>query len=178
LTKLYVANATRQNVEFTYRLPEMPGVKMQPIPIGGQICVTGDHMLPEQVDSILAQYEKYGLVTVEQMEKSNRKFSGLCYSLDKPVSIDRLRKAMDRNVEELTDRGKQIRKEMAIAANNMIEDDLRENNRPDGLTNLEMTIEEEASKSGDRGTPLVNEGLRVTRTPEGAAPKPLKRNRR
>lgn len=172
MAKLYVANATKQRFEFVYRLPGSPGAKLQTIEIGGQIQVGGPTsiFLPEDIDSVLEQYRQYGLVSVDEMDRGRTAFTGLCYSVDKPVSIDRLQRAMQRNSEALDKRGRVIRQEAAISVNNAIENELLEKRTETGLRGLEMSVQEEDNRAGDRSGPRMSEGVRVTRSEPGSPP--------
>ena len=177
MSNLYVANATRQTFEFTYRLPEVKGAKAQTIPIGGQVNIGSGQLRSADIDAILEHYRSYGLVSVTEAEKRTVPFSGLIYSTDKPVPIDRLQKTMTRRVDDLVDLGKKIRQEAAVAVNNAIESEMEEQRFESRLTNLEMTVQEEESKVGDRTGPRISEGVRVVRD-EQASNKPKRANKR
>lgn len=173
MSKLYIANATRQNYEFTYRLPEAPGAKVQTIPVGGQVIIAGGNLTTTDVDYILSQYKQYGLVSAEEMDNGRVPFSGLAYSLERPISADRLEKAMNRNIQNLVERGKKIMEEAAISVNNSIEHDMQEQQNDAGLSKLEMSVVEEESRVGDRSGPRLSQGVRVTRNDPSTSPKPV-----
>jgi hypothetical protein len=158
--RLYVANCTQQIQQFMYRVPETDGamaggMRVQPIEIGQQIAVTGD-LNKIQVDSIINQHKKYGLIPVEEVDR-NRAFAGLCYSIDKPVPVNKLLYVMQVNRTVLDLRGKKTRLEAAIAVNQQVE-----NTMDDQLKKLEFEVKEEKSGTGPEHEP-VNEALRVTR---------------
>jgi hypothetical protein len=167
MSQLFVANVTKQIVQFAYRLPERQGVIIQPIPIGGQIKIspTGgrDELSSPDIDAILDQHRKYGLISATEIDSSKTPFHGMCYSLDKPIPVEKLHRAMTRNEEALEDLGKAIRKEAAVAVNRQIEGTIGEN-----LRQLEMSITEEEPRGGypDTHDPL-GEGIRVIREEEG-----------
>jgi hypothetical protein len=171
--ELYVANVTKQVVQFAYRALERSGVVIQPIPIGGQIRIAPagsrtDLSTPE-IDYIIDQHRKYGLIDVNEIDSSKTPFHGMCYSIGKPISVDKLYRAMKRNEDALEEQGKQIRKEAAIAVNNQIENTIGEN-----LKQLEMSITEEEPRGGypDDRNPL-GEGVRVLREEPGGSPLPF-----
>ena len=152
--KMYVANCTKQARDFTYRLPDK-GNRMQRIEIGQQIQVAGDLSQPE-VDSIVDHYAMYGMNPVDEARKARGTFTGLCFSIDKPVAIENMQIVLQLNDQVLTQRGQQQRKEAAVATSKAIMD-----NGDQGLTGLETTIVE-VKKDG--GEPEVQEGVRVDTT--------------
>lgn len=167
MSQLFVANVTKQIVQFAYRLPERQGVVVQPIPIGGQVRISPlggrEDLSTPEIDAILDQYRKYGLISVSEIESSKTPFHGMCYSLDKPISVEKLHRAMKRNEDALEDLGKQLRKEAALAVNNQIEGTIGEN-----LRQLEMSITEEEPRGGyPEDHDPVGEGVRVIREEGG-----------
>lgn len=171
--KMYIANATKQKFDFMYRLPETTGLRVQNIPIGGQIQITGE-LLPIQVDAIIEQHAKYGMVSVDEVDRS-KSFTGLCYSIDKPIPVSKIMTAVRLNTDVLQERGRQIRQEAAIAENNRIEQSMRENDIPGELKALNVSVQEEKERpDGEQ----VSEGIRVTRSdPQNEQPKPKQRRR-
>lgn len=166
--KLYIGNATKQVLTFAYRVPEMNGVRTQTIAVGSQVMLSGD-LSTKQIDAIVDQNRKYGLVPVDEVDRA-RDFVGICFSIDKPISSSKLTLAMQRNTDVLVERGKQNRKAAALAVNGQIQSDLAEH---DGLgaslKSLEMSTVEEEPKGGYRTTKPIGEGVRIERDP--SAPK-------
>lgn len=166
MPELYIGNISKQIQHFCYRSLERPGIIMQPIPIGGQIRVspTGaktDLSTPE-IDYIIEQHGKYGMLPVEEVDAKNNPFSGLCYSIGKAITPERLRKAMMKKEEALQKFGSKIRQEAAIATNNQIEQQI---GAP--LRNLEMSFEEIEPRGGYADdADHLSEGVRVTRRAE------------
>ena len=158
--KVYIGNATKQVLRFSYR-PPGKGIRAQDIPIGGQVLLSGD-LTTDEVDAALKQNEPYGLIDVKEIDRT-KAFIGICYSLDKPISLSYLQRALDQNHRVLVERGKEIRTNAAIAVNQGLEEQLEEN-QLGGLGSLEMSVVEEDGprRSVDAG-PLVSEGVRVTR---------------
>ena len=159
--RVYIGNATKQILTFSYR-PAGRGIRSQSVPIGGQVLLSGD-LTTEEVDAALSQNEKYGLVNVKEIDRT-KAFIGICYSLDKEISLSYLQRALDQNHQVLVDRGKEIRTNAAIAVNQGLEAELADN-QLGGLSNLEMSVVEQdsPSRSVDAG-PMVAEGVRVSRT--------------
>ena len=157
---LYVANCTKQNVDFIYRAPESMRLKTQQIPMGGQQLILSPTATTEQLQAILVQHEMYGLVDVKDIDRTQA-FIGLCYSFDKPVDVERIQRAHAHNEEMLVERGVQNRKEAAAALSDVIlKEDLP-------VTHLEVeTIE--VQKRGENG-PTMSEKIEVVR--EGYEPR-------
>jgi hypothetical protein len=176
MTELYVANVSKQICNFAYRAPERSGVVIQVIPIGGQILVapngTNTNLNTLEVEAILKQYEKYGLVPVDEL--GTAPFNGLCYSLDKPISVDKLKKAMTKLEESLAILGRKMRSEAALAVNSQIETQI---GAP--LRQLEMSFTEEEPRAGySDDVEHLSEGVRVTRAADPDKFPSLARGRR
>ncbi|MFA9204829.1 MAG: hypothetical protein ACEQSH_00075 [Bacteroidia bacterium] len=170
--KMFVANCSQQDQHFMYRLPEQRRMREIMIPIGGQVMLPDhDKLSVTDIEAVVKQHSQYGMVDQNEAIRT-RHFSGLCYNLDKPVDLDRVRFSIERNLGVLEDRGKRNREAAAVAVHDAMEAKAADS----GMTvrNLEMTIQEE----GD--SPSMAEGMRVTREdgrgigPRGPAPAPVK----
>lgn len=175
MSTMYVANSTSQNHDFHYRLPENPGLIRVPIRAGAQIALK--NLGPNDVDAILEQHEPYGLIEAKAVSR-NRKFSGLCYQIDREVNLDTIRALFSRNQDVLVERGKELRTAAAVAIHENLQQQAFEQQMPDPLRALETTIEEINRDPRDE-SPEINEGVRVAvdNTP-GASPTPPSRGRR
>lgn len=151
---LYIANCTQQAQDFVYRLPGAPNTRTQRIEIGQQMKISGD-LERSVIDAIIEQHVPYGLKPADEVDRT-RTFVGMCYSVDKPVSMERVRIALVSNNRALIERGREIRQQAAVAVNNAMEQEAP------GLTALEMSVVEEPSKSSGKD-PELAEGVRVTR---------------
>lgn len=160
--KMFVANCTVQVQEFHYRTVENPKVLKQIIEIGGQIQLSGDLTGPD-ITGIIAQHAPYGMVHVSEIDRA-REFVGVCYSIDKPVDMERVRYVLDHNNGVLDARGKIIRQEAAI----VIEDTLSASLDPrlGRLKAVELELVEDEHK--DRADTSVNEIITVDRTDQSA----------
>ncbi len=166
MPELYIGNISKQIYQFAYRSPERPGVIVQTIPIGGQIRISpnGTHtdLSTIEIDNIIGQHRTYGLVPVEEVDNTQSPFSGLCYSVGKQISVDKLRKAMIKKDEALKAFGQKMRQEAALAVNSQIEEQI---GAP--LRQLEMSFQEEEPRSGySDDADHAAEGVRVTRLAE------------
>jgi hypothetical protein len=162
MPELYIGNATKQVHQFTYRSPERPGVIVQTIPMGGQVQISpnGVHrdLSTPEIDAIIAQHRTYGIISIEEVDQMQGPFDGLCYSIGKPISMDKLHRVMKKKDDLMQHFGQKMRQEAALAVNQQIEGQIGP------LRQLEMSFIEEEPKSGysDDLTHL-SEGVRVTR---------------
>lgn len=176
MSKLYIANCTAQRQSFMYRLPEtsgsgeMGGMRVQDIEMGQQIVLSGD-LNKFQIDSVVQQHAKYGLIAVDEVDRT-RGFTGMCYSVDKPVPVSKLLYVIDGNRKALDLRGKQMRTEAAVAVNQQVE-----NTMSDQLKKLEIEVKEERSGNGPEHEP-IEERMRVTRDEDPTPQRREKRGRR
>jgi hypothetical protein len=163
MPELYIGNVSKQIYQFCYRSPERPGVIVQTIPIGGQIRISpnGQHvnLSTPEIDAILEQHKVYGLVSIDDIDRMRGPFDGICYSIGKQISVEKLRRAMVKKDDSLKDFGKTMRQEAALAVNSQIEEQIGS-----PLRQLEMSFQEEEPKGGyTDDTDHVAEGVRVTR---------------
>src|SRR3974390_1318278 len=89
---LYIGNATKQEQQFCYRVPEDGRLRVQDIHVGTQIKVSGE-LTAQQIDAIVDQHRMYGLIPAAEAGKV-KDFAGLCYSVGKPIQIDKLQLAI------------------------------------------------------------------------------------
>lgn len=175
MASFYVGNATKHDLDFGYRLPESKsGMIIVKVKMGQQMKLTGNLSVLE-CDAIIEQYKIYGIKNVNDMNLGRGEYNGIIYSIDKPITMDKIRRAMDRNVETLEEQGKKQRMEAAIATNANIE-----TNIGTPLRELEMSVAEIEPPQGfgpDAGS-HVAEGVRVNREAEQGGPKVSKRGRR
>jgi hypothetical protein len=166
MPELYIGNVSKQIQQFSYRSPERPGVIVQTIPIGGQIRISpnGSHtdLSTPEIDAIIGQHRTYGLVDVDEIDNKQSPFNGVCYSIGKQISVEKLRRAMQKKDEALKAFGQKIRQEAALAVNSQIEENI---GAP--LRELEMSFQEIEPKGGyAEDMDHVAEGVRVTRSQE------------
>lgn len=178
---LFIGNPTKQIQEFAYRIPGNSGVLRQIIPIGGQIKISAELNRPE-VDGIIAQHARYGMKSIDEVDRA-KPLVALIYSVDKPIPSGRLTQAMAHNDDVLRQNGEEMRKEIAVAANNQIENQLAEIGNDNGqdmtLRGFETSVVEDVRSGQTRveGQEQFAEGVRVTRGPAAPA-KPGGRGKR
>ena len=114
--KLYVANCTKQYHSFVYRLPEgnrmSTPVKLSP---GEQKLIGADKLSNTDVDAIVAHHRQYGMVSESEI-KNTHSYVGLCYSVDKPVSLAGITMAFDVNKAVLTELARENLSNAAVAS--------------------------------------------------------------
>jgi hypothetical protein len=159
--RMYVANGTHQNIDFQYRLPEVKNLRQQSIPIGGQIRISGD-LSQKDIDSIINCHVIYGLVNTKEMRNRRGWFVPYVYSIDEPIAHDIIRELITQNRLITDERGRQQRENAAVTVHKQIQD-----GTTDRLMNLEMVIEEQATKNKDAE---FYEKIQVTNLQEKGAP--------
>lgn len=167
MTKLFIANVTKQKWVFTYRLPGGAQHFRRDIAPGAQICL--DHLQSEEIEAVVKQNAVYGCRKAGDL--SGRKgFATLLYSLDNPVRVDPMLETFETNDAAKTAEADERRKRTATAMAQNIADTIhretgapRENLVPERLE--VETIEESTGK------PLVSAGVEVLRDPNKTAPR-------
>lgn len=112
MTKLYVANTSRQNAQFVYRLPNME-VTRRAIPAGKQELMYDGELT--FIEEIIRQAEQYGMKPAEEVTRT-KSFVGLAYRIDKPITVEQFMIADDVNYDALADFGQEIRRNAALYA--------------------------------------------------------------
>lgn len=167
MASLYVGNATKLRFDFCYRVPETTTLRTQRIEPGMQERITGD-LSTEQIDAIIAQHAKYGLINESDIDRA-RAFHGTCYSIGKPLTVARLTYLMSKNMDQLVTRGDEIRRANAIAQNSLFERALTESGRPERVAALDLTVQQENHDPAN-DVPQFSVGTLVTRE-NGDAPR-------
>jgi hypothetical protein len=172
MARLFIANVTKQNFMFTYRFPERSQPCTQRIDAGGQICVapngSNTDLAQQEIDYILQQYEKYGIQEADKIDHSKGPFNGICYSIGKQISVEKLRKAVIKNEQALDRLGREMRQEAAVAAHNELETKfLGEQTKK----SVDISVEEVIPSQGlNEELTHISEGVRVTRNPTNDMP--------
>ena len=182
--KLYVCNGTRQVQAFVYRrrIEGSPRDKLitQPIPIGGQIQVSGD-LNQYQVDDILDQHRRYGLIPVSEIA-TGRGLAPLAYQLDAPIDAGKIFRLAARNQGVMVERGKKSRQDAAIVAATNLGRNLNELHGAGlsgDLTELQVDVSEERGPAGGAESDLLQESTVVRPgIPGQEPPQPARRHRR
>ena len=112
MTVVFISNCTKQNLQFVYRLPEHKRPITQTIPYGQQRRLSQD-MSKFDIDAIRAQYDKYGLIELHELQSHRHKFGGYIISTDKPIPQKKLEEAVKIHEAVLTVKGHEFRKSSA-----------------------------------------------------------------
>src|SRR5215469_4546973 len=163
MPELYIGNMSKQIQQFCYRIRERQGVIVQTIQIGGQIRVSPngrDTDLPvEMIDHILEQHRGYGIVSIDDVLEEGRAFDSTCYSIGQPITGEKLHRAMQTKERAVSEFGRKLREEAAVAVNSQIEETIG-----GPIRGLEMSFTEEEPKGGYADNmEHVAEGVRVSR---------------
>jgi uncharacterized protein YdcH (DUF465 family) len=159
MTKLWVANTTRQVYRFTYRVSDKQH-QMHEIPAGRQICL--DHLQQAEIDSVIKQNTIYGMR--EANETPRRKgFSGLVYRIgDDPINLDRLLETYEANDEVRDAEATERMKKSAAALSDNIANTVHKNTGVDRERMRPARVEVETIESTD-GKPTISKGVEVVR---------------
>lgn len=112
--KLYIANCSKQDNHFTYMLPEQMRPFARLIRAGQQTEIDSDF---ETINIIIRQHEIYG---IQEAKKVKKGFGGLCYQIDKPISIESIKNGFTQTEQEQIDRALEARKITAASSDQLI----------------------------------------------------------
>ena len=178
--RMYIANCTKQNHVFTYRVPDSEETLSRPraleIKAGSQIRLPDD-LNQSQIDAIVEQYARYGMVELKEIDRK-KDFAGLCYNIDCSVNIDTIRVGLSHNDQVLRELGAKMRQEAGVAAFQKAEQIADEAGI--GLNSVELSVVEDNPDKNDstrEGDPVA-EGVRVNRNEEPGPTKGKSMHRR
>jgi len=112
--KLYVANCSKQEFNFTYMLMENPRPFAHRIRSGSQQEITGNQ---DEIDHIINQHAIYGMMEAGKVKKG---FGGIAYRIDKPISIEAIQQGLSQRDQEMIDRAQLSRTITAAAADQIL----------------------------------------------------------
>lgn len=146
--KLYIANCSKQVLDFTYRAPEQERLMSQLIPSGQQIQIYKD-ATKQELEYIILQHERYGLVPASEIDREVA-FIGACYSFDKHINIDQVMSAAEHNDEALRRQGLEIRKQSAASLNDVLNRETQ-----GGVASFEMEVRQELRPGDNAENPMA-----------------------
>jgi hypothetical protein len=158
--KLYVANCSKQEHLFTYMIPENPRPFSHSIRAGAQIEIPGNQ---DALMAIIGQHQIYGMMEVNKVTKG---FGGLCYRLEKPISVEAIENGFTQSDQEMINKAQESRNITAAASDQMIANKAQEM----GLkqrSGLEIEVIEEKKNAADN-SPKFEQVIEVVR--EGIQP--------
>jgi hypothetical protein len=109
---LYIANTTKQDRQFTYRLAERQNHLMRVVKAGQQIVI--NDLSQEEIAKIIKDNAMYGIKSVAELSR-NRGFVGIIYSTDNPIKTDPMLDTLDQN-DKVRDAEAAKRRETTAAA--------------------------------------------------------------
>jgi hypothetical protein len=186
--RLYVANVTRQEWLFNYRLDfddtgrQRTMHKSQPIPAGRQVQIGGDFDSIGQIDEIVKQLQPYGMIGVADIPRMDKRaVVQLVFNVGAPVPTEAMRKVRGGNELIYIDTGRKRREASAVAANNAIQTSVSNLFAEHGVDaapadTTDVVIEQlEQSEAGER---RIEEGYHAKLGDAGGRPeKPSARKR-
>lgn len=141
--KLYVANCTKQIMNFVYRVPGLGKLHEQKIMPGTQEVIYKPDMSSEIANYIIRQHERYGMVVANEVSRA-KAFVGACYSIDTPVDVDKIMSAAKINDKVLIAQGQEFRKNAAVALSDALNSE-----SGGGVNNLTLITKEEPKVGQD-----------------------------
>ena len=164
---LYIGNGTKQILQFEFRLKGSGKVSRRIGP--GQQTGFRD-LKPEQVDEIIAQHERYGMIPADKVRDATAK-TDYIYQIDKPINPSILDELDKRNSGVLIIRGREIRKQLAVAIDKNVQNDLQRQNRDEQLRGFDLQVIEKQPEGGYRTdiAQPVAERIEVDHSPPGQA---------
>lgn len=184
MSRLYIANVTRQEHIVCYRLDidkdgqmkdsnrrfQMP--KQQAVPAGRQVLIGGD-MHIGQVTDIVDQLAAYGMIGVVDVARLDGRVHPLVYNIDKPVPSSVMEKVRDSNAILLTRQGGDLRKKAAVATNETVQKAVRDTAMQQGVDitptdSTDVTFEQDVQT--EMGEKRIEEGFHVVPAPNAKPP--------
>ena len=153
--KLYIANCSKQNHNFTYSLPENMRPFLREVLAGHQIEIDSTE---ETLNTIIGQHVVYGLQKVKEVKKG---FGGLCYQFDKPINVEAIHNGFSQTEQEQIDRALKARMVTAVAADNLMASKAQEYGvRQTGIMEVEIL---EDQKGFSDSAPKFQETIEIQR---------------
>ena len=165
MIKVYIGNTTTQNLRFCYSLREYKENFFVNIPSGGQEIIPHRDLSADQVDYLIEQLHRYGARPVKEISDRIPGFSGITYSVDRVISVDKIDQGHEAVKTEAAERS------MREVENAVRRADLTENRRNDGRnpsssSRIARDVEVEIEEKGDPMKPSKDPiKTRITVTP-------------
>lgn len=155
--KLYIANCSRQTHNFIYKLPERTQQYGQPVRAGEQIIIENN---ADVIRHIIDQHAPYGFLAADKLAKN---FSGICYSIDKEVSLARFKDGADQKTENLENLSKDILAAGALAMDQTVDNEVMKTGVVSGPSEkgVEIEITGEAVNKDQDNAPSFNTTVKV-----------------
>lgn len=149
--KLFIANTTKHNYEFNFRVPGIDRIFMERIPVGGQVKIYKDAEI-DVLEYIVNQHQNTPepfLVPVNEVDR-HKGHIGLIYQFDKEISAKQIERKFRENDDALIEKGKAIRIENAVALSAALNDQVAMSNTEVGEVRTEIVEDVKPGESIDR----------------------------
>lgn len=156
MTRLFIANCTKQDCDFNFRLPENRKLIQVRIPKGCQSTILGE-LQDTDIAAITRQHSRYGLIHVDEAKKV-KAFAGLCWS-NKEIPAKLMQGLYDHNQEALEQKGEEQRKEAAVVVKASIDTSLKAVG--ESTTAVEVMAEELKAPGDENKDPGLKQTIRV-----------------
>lgn len=182
MAKLYVANCSRQYQEVHYRLDyneagrqdqnsRFQPAKRMTIPPGRQVVLGGD-MHIKQIEDVIDQLSKYGMVGVVDVPRL-KTVAPLVFNIELAVPAEIIRKVQQINAGVMIEQGKVRRQKAAIAVDDIVQrtvnNQFAEANVPADTSRDTVETSVEQLEQSEAGEKTIAEGFRVDpNAPKGA----------
>ena len=161
MPKLYVANCSKQDFNFTWMDLENTQPQLRKLRSGTQAEIEGS---PDRLSHIVKQHEIYGMMEASKVKKG---FGGIAYRFDKPISVEAILNGISQKDQEAIDRAQEARNITAAASDQVLSAKAQEM----GLkqrSGLEIEVTEERKNAAD-SSEKFEQTIEVQR--EGVAPR-------
>lgn len=158
MTTLFVGNTTKQHTDFIFRMPESGKVISRKILAGTQEAILRD-VDDAQVNAVIDQHKKYGLVSEAEAKKS-RQFIGLLYSTKDPIKLGSLQMAFHHNQEIMEAQAEKNLEHIGAAAKQTL-DQISRDGEGSGLPRVELEVVEQPKVGGKDTT--IAKGVEITK---------------
>lgn len=174
MSKLYIANPTRQRQVVCYRLDfntrgeqeplrQFQPARQQDIDPGRQVQLGGD-MHQNQITDIVEQLSRYGLIGVVDVPRMSGRVTYV-YNIDRVVPQDVMRKVIAHNNAILIDDGRERRMRAAVATNDIVQQTVAHQFAENGIDQApadRTTVAFEQEEQTEAGEKPIAEGYKVS----------------
>lgn len=153
--KLYIANCSRQSHNFNYKLPEKTQQFGVTIKAGEQHVIDNQS---EVISHIIKQHEPYGF---QPCHKVDNHFSGICYAIDKPVTVGAIESGAEQKTENLENLSQEILEATAVSINNTINNEVIKSGETPVEDGVQIEIVGDAVNTEQTNAPSLKKTLKV-----------------
>lgn len=153
--KLFIANCSKQDHDFYYRVPERSKSIVVNIPSGRQHVISNT---PEVIQHIINQHVIYGM---QERSKTNGNFSGICYSIEREITESAIIDGAEQKNENLENLSKQLLTESAVAFDQAVDNAAIQSGKNPIEGGIEMEITGEAIDQDQQDAPSLNTKIKV-----------------